>query len=237
MPIIDSEGSDSAMFDNTLEFLHLSGRSLAHEVMMMVPEPWSKHETMNEQKRAFYEYHSALMEPWDGPAAMAFTDGQQIGAVLDRNGLRPSRYYITDDDLMILASEVGVLEVPEHKIVKKDRLYPGRMLLVDTKEGRIISDEELKMSIAAEHPYDEWLKEHLVALEELPDTDAEARICRLSQRQQAFGYTYEELVKLSSQWRRTDKKRLARWGWTPRWPSCRASRKTCLATSNNCLRK
>lgn len=197
MPIIDSEGSDSAMFDNTLEFLHLSGRSLAHAVMMMVPEPWSKHETMNEQKRAFYEYHSALMEPWDGPAAMAFTDGQQIGAVLDRNGLRPSRYYITDDDLMILASEVGVLEVPEHKIVKKDRLYPGRMLLVDTKEGRIISDEELKMSIAAEHPYDEWLKEHLVALEELPDKDAEeANLQTVTTRQQAFGYTYEELVKL-----------------------------------------
>jgi len=169
MPIIDQEGSDSAMFDNTLEFLYLAGRSLPHAAMMMVPEPWAKHETMDARKKAFYEYHSMLMEPWDGPAAMSFTDGKVIGAILDRNGLRPSRYYITSDDRIILSSEVGVLDVPPEIVVKKDRLYPGRMLLVDTVEGRIISDEELKLKIASEQPYEEWLKEHLIDLDDLPD--------------------------------------------------------------------
>ncbi len=197
LPIIDQEGSDSSMFDNTLEFLYLAGRSLPHAAMMMVPEPWAKHETMSPEKKAFYEYHSTLMEPWDGPAAMAFTDGRIIGAILDRNGLRPSRYYMTNDDMIILASEVGVLEVPPEKVVKKDRLYPGRMLLVDTTAGRIISDEELKHQIATEQPYAQWLKDNMIDLEDLPAAEpAQGDRETVTARQHAFGYTYEELNKL-----------------------------------------
>ncbi|WP_079914532.1 glutamate synthase large subunit [Paenibacillus sp. 32352] len=198
LPVIDTSGSDSQMFDNTLEFLMLSGRSLPHAAMMMIPEPWSKHESMSDEKKAFYEYHSCLMEPWDGPAAISFTDGKVVGAVLDRNGLRPGRYYITKDDLIILASEAGVLNIAPERIIRKERLRPGRMLLVDTAEGRIISDEEIKRSIVAEHPYREWLNEHLVSLEELPEaaevpqTDHDTVL----QRQQAFGYTFENLRKI-----------------------------------------
>src|SRR5262245_25181690 len=143
-PVVDTEGSDSAMFDNVLEMLTLSGRSLPHAMMMMIPEPWSGHESMSPEKKAFYEYHSCLMEPWDGPASMAFTDGTVIGAVLDRNGLRPSRYYVTKDGLVILSSEVGVLDIAPEQVLSKGRLQPGRMLLVDTKQGRIVDDEELK---------------------------------------------------------------------------------------------
>ena len=197
-PVIDPDGSDTAMFDNVLELLYLAGRPLAHAAMMMVPEPWTKHESMSPEKRAFYEYHSTLMEPWDGPAAMAFTDGTQIGAILDRNGLRPARYCVTKDGFIILASETGALEIPQDEVLYKDRLRPGRVLLVDTKEGRIISDEEVKKAIATEKPYREWLDEHLIGLDDLPDApelpgpDSEAvRI-----RQAAFGYTYEELRKV-----------------------------------------
>jgi glutamate synthase (ferredoxin) len=157
-PIIQEDGSDSAKFDNCLEFLALSGRSLPHAVMMMIPEPWEHHESMDEKKRAFYEYHSSLMEPWDGPASIAFTDGTVVGAVLDRNGLRPSRYYVTKDDLVIMASEVGVLDVPPERVLEKRRLQPGRMFLVDTSEGRIISDEEIKQEMAAAQPYRKWLR-------------------------------------------------------------------------------
>ncbi|RED63181.1 glutamate synthase large subunit [Cohnella lupini] len=197
-PVIDNDGSDTAMFDNSLEFLYLSGRSLPHAAMMMVPEPWANHESMMDKMKAFYEYHGTLMEPWDGPAAMAFTDGTQIGAFLDRNGLRPARYYVTTDDLIILSSEVGVLDVPPENVIYKERLHPGRMLLVDTKEGRIISDEELKNAIAEEHPYEEWLKEHLISLEELPDAPEvpEPDHSTVFQRQRAFGYTFEELRKV-----------------------------------------
>ncbi|NEW07019.1 glutamate synthase large subunit [Paenibacillus sp. SYP-B3998] len=197
LPIIDTDGSDSQMFDNTLEFLMLSGRSLPHAAMMMIPEPWSKHETMDDEKKAFYEYHSTLMEPWDGPAAIAFTDGSLIGAVLDRNGLRPSRYYVTTDDLIVLASEVGVLDIAPERILHKERLRPGRMLLVDTVEGRIVADEEIKSRIVREQSYREWLDEHLVSLEDLEDapfvlgSDHETVL----QRQQAFGYTFEQLRK------------------------------------------
>src|SRR5213076_1413029 len=164
LPIIDERGSDSAMFDNALEMLVLSGRSLPHAMMMMIPEPWSGDPLMSPQKRAFYEYHSCLMEPWDGPASIAFTDGRQIGAVLDRNGLRPSRYYVTHDDLVIMGSEVGVLDIAPENVLLKGRLQPGRMFLVDLEQGRIIDDEELKQGLINEKPYAEWLERNLVNL-------------------------------------------------------------------------
>ena len=195
-PIIDEEGSDSAKFDNALEFLSLSGRSVPHAIMMMIPEPWEKHESMSDEKRAFYEYHSCLMEPWDGPASIAFTDGTRVGAVLDRNGLRPSRYYVTKDDLVIMASEVGVLEVEPSRVLHKNRLQPGRMFLVDTKEGRIISDEELKQQVASEYPYRQWLDENLVDFADLPAVEVDhGRLSHeeIVKHQQVFGYTFEDL--------------------------------------------
>jgi glutamate synthase (ferredoxin) len=193
-PIVNEDGSDSAMFDNVLEFLVLAGRALPHAVMMMIPEPWSGHESMSEEKKAFYEYHSCLMEPWDGPASIAFTDGVQIGATLDRNGLRPSRYYVTKDDLVVMASEVGVLDIPAESVLQKGRLQPGRMFLIDTEQGRIVADDELKQQVATEHPYRLWLNEHLVPLEKLPDAPvAKTDHQTVVQRQQAFGYTFEDL--------------------------------------------
>jgi glutamate synthase domain-containing protein 1 len=170
-PIIQEDGSDSAKFDNCFEFLSLSGRSMPHAMMMMIPEPWEKHESMPPDKRAFYEYHSCLMEPWDGPASIAFTDGVSVGAALDRNGLRPSRYYVTKDDTVIMASEVGVVEVEPEDVLHKGRLQPGRMFLVDTEQGRIIDDEEIKRQIANEQPYAEWLDNNIVDFDELPDAD------------------------------------------------------------------
>ena len=195
-PIIQEDGSDSAKFDNCLEFLTLSGRSLPHAVMMMIPEPWEHHESMDEKKRAFYEYHSSLIEPWDGPASIAFTDGTVVGAVLDRNGLRPSRYYVTKDDLVIMASEVGVLDVPPERVLEKRRLQPGRMFLVDTSEGRIISDEEIKQEMAAAQPYRKWLKENLVhfdALPNVPEQQLTPNHQATLQRLQTFGYNFEDL--------------------------------------------
>jgi glutamate synthase (ferredoxin) len=194
LPIVNPHGSDSSMFDNTFELLILAGRSPAHAMMMMIPEPWSANEDMADDRRAFYQYHSCLMEPWDGPASIAFTDGVQIGAVLDRNGLRPSRYYVTKDGLVIMASEAGVLEVPPENILRKGRLQPGRMFLVDTEQGRIIEDEEIKGKIVSEHPYRQWLDEHLVHLSDLPDAPEVPLPDRqtLLQRQIAFGYTNED---------------------------------------------
>jgi len=195
-PIIHEDGSDSAKFDNALELLHLGGRSLAHAAMMMIPEPWEKHETMSDEKRAFYEYHSCLMEPWDGPASIAFTDGTIVGGTLDRNGFRPSRYYITTDDMMVLSSETGVLAIPPEEVVSKGRLQPGRMLLIDTAAGRIISDEEIKHQVSIEHPYREWLDANAVALEDLPETKGAPLIEtheEVLKWQQAFGYTFEDL--------------------------------------------
>ncbi|MEM6451139.1 MAG: glutamate synthase large subunit [Cyanobacteria bacterium P01_D01_bin.105] len=198
-PLINIDGSDSTIFDNTLELLALGGRSLPHSLMMMVPEPWSGHKTMSPEKKAFYEYHACLIEPWDGPASIAFTDGTQMGAVLDRNGLRPGRYYVTKDDRVIMASEAGVLKVDPADVVKKGRLEPGKMFLVDTAEGRIIPDEEIKQQITTAQPYQAWLDEHLVSLEALTnagekitDTSTDA----VTQRQIAFGYTFEELRML-----------------------------------------
>lgn len=195
LPVITEGGSDSQSFDNAFEFLTLTGRSVAESMMMMIPEPWSGHESMPDEKKAFYEFYSCLMEPWDGPASMAFTDGTQVGAVLDRNGLRPSRYYVTKDDMVIMASEVGVLEVDPATVLLKGRLEPGRMFLVDTKEGRIIADEELKMSIAKKAPYRKWLDENLICLEDLPDGKEVKGPNHetILQRQKAFGYTYEDL--------------------------------------------
>jgi glutamate synthase (NADPH) large chain len=198
LPVIDTEGSDSGMFDNALELLTLTGRSLPHAVMMMIPEPWNGHEAMSEEKKAFYEYHSCLMEPWDGPASIAFTDGVRIGAVLDRNGLRPSRYYVTKDGLVVMASEVGVLDIAPERILMKGRLQPGRMFLVDTEEGRIVDDEELKHRIATEYPYGRWLKDNIVRLDELPAPSYAFENVgpSLLESQQVFGYTDEELKLL-----------------------------------------
>jgi glutamate synthase (ferredoxin) len=195
IPVINTDGSDSAQFDNCVELLVMAGRELPHVMMMMIPEPWENHESMDPERRAFYEFHSCLMEPWDGPASMAFTDGRMIGACLDRNGLRPSRYYVTKDDLVIMASEAGVLPVPPDRILQKGRLQPGRMFLVDIGEGRIVADEELKKKYAGAHPYKKWLDEHHVLLENLPEpTHATAPDHRkILQRQQAFGYTFEDL--------------------------------------------
>jgi glutamate synthase (ferredoxin) len=195
LPVIREGGSDTATFDNVLEFLVMTGRSLPHAVLMMIPEPWAGHESMSPERRAFYEYHATMMEPWDGPASIAFTDGRVIGAVLDRNGLRPSRYYVTKDDLVIMASEVGVLDVPEENILLKERLHPGRIFLIDTEQGRIIDDEEIKRDLASKQPYAQWLAENMVALEDLkpapllPLPDHYTMV----NRQRSFGYTQEDL--------------------------------------------
>jgi glutamate synthase (NADPH/NADH) large chain len=197
-PISYEGQSDTACFDNALEFLTQGGYSLAHAMMMMIPEAWAGNPLMDEERRAFYEYNAALMEPWDGPAAIAFTNGRQIGATLDRNGLRPARYLLTRDDRIVMASEMGVLAIDEKDIVKKWRLQPGKMLLVDLDEGRLIPDEELKATLARSHPYKAWLSDTQIVLEDLPDTANVAPISNLSllDRQQAFGYTQEDLKML-----------------------------------------
>ncbi|MGZ5104543.1 MAG: glutamate synthase subunit alpha, partial [Usitatibacter sp.] len=197
-PLIYDGQSDSASFDNALELLVMGGYPIAHAMMLMIPEAWAGNPLMDAKRRAFYEYHAALMEPWDGPAAVAFTDGKFIGATLDRNGLRPARYFITDDDLIVMSSEMGVLDIPQEKIIKKWRLQPGKMLLVDIEHGRIVSDDELKRELAGQRPYQDWLDRTQIRLEDLPtpweiptpDTD------KLLDRQQAFGYTQEDLKML-----------------------------------------
>ncbi len=199
--IIDPDGSDSAQFDNAMEFLHLAGRPLHHVAMLMIPEPWTNHSTMSPEKRAFYEYNATMMEPWDGPASIVFTDGSVVGAVLDRNGLRPSRYYVTTDDMIVMASEVGVLgdEIAPERVRQKSRLQPGRMLLVDTQQGRIISDEEIKNTAAAAHPYRQWLADNLLELDDLPtppDLPDPGDHATVLQRQHVFGYTFETLRTL-----------------------------------------
>ena len=197
-PVVDDSGSDSAMFDNTLEFLHMTGRSLPHAIMMMIPEPWERNNLMSQEKHDFYEFNSFMMEPWDGPAAMGFTDGTVIGGVLDRNGLRPARYYVTTDDRVIMASEVGVVNENAENIRAKGRLEPGKMLLIDTDEQRIISDEEIKHRVATELPYDEWVKEHVIHLSEITQADESTipKVEDLFKEQQAFGYTQEDLVRM-----------------------------------------
>lgn len=196
-PICTPGASDTARFDEVLELLHLGGRSLAHAVLMMIPEAWERNDTMDPARRAFYEYHAALMEPWDGPASITFTDGTIVGAVLDRNGLRPSRIWVTDDGLVVMASEAGVLDLDPSTVVRRMRLQPGRMFLVDTTQGRIVSDDEIKTQLAAEHPYQEWLDRSLVPLDSLPQGNyVRMQPDRLLRRQLAFGCTSEELSLL-----------------------------------------
>ncbi len=193
-PVCDPLGSDTASFDEVLELLHLGGRSLPHAVMMMIPEAWENDDDMDPARRAFYEFHSSVMEPWDGPAAIAFTDGNQIGAVLDRNGLRPGRYWVTEDGLVVLASEAGVLDLDQKTITRKGRLEPGKMFLLDLDQHRIIEDHEIKNTLASENPYDEWLYSGLVRFEDLPDLEHIVHThASVTRRQQVFGYTEEEL--------------------------------------------
>ncbi|UJL46922.1 glutamate synthase large subunit [Virgibacillus sp. NKC19-16] len=195
LPILDSDGSDSATLDNALEFFILAGRKPAHAAMMLIPEPWANNPHISKEKRAFYEYHSALMEPWDGPTTISFTDGKQIGAILDRNGLRPARYYVTKDDYLIFSSEVGVIDVDESNVLYKDRLSPGKMLLLDLEEGRIISDDEIKAEMSEAYPYRQWLDENLVKIKNKVNAEADRPFKDLTTRQKAFGYTYEDVHK------------------------------------------
>ncbi|MEY3474711.1 MAG: hypothetical protein RL087_1169, partial [Pseudomonadota bacterium] len=200
-PISFADQSDTATFDNCLELLTMSGYPISQAVMMMIPEPWEQHTLMDERRRAFYEYHAAMLEPWDGPASIVFTDGRQIGATLDRNGLRPSRYCITDDDIVIMGSESGVLPVPENKIVRKWRLQPGKMFLIDLEQGRMIDDEELKANLANSKPYKQWIENLRIKLDDVEGEgagNASASEISLLDRQQAFGYTQEDLKFLMS---------------------------------------
>ena len=196
LPVISTSGSDSAMLDNALEFMIMGGMDPALAAMILIPEPWEHNDTITQKERDFYQYYATMMEPWDGPASILFSDGDCMGAVLDRNGLRPSRYYITDDDMLILSSEVGVLDIPPEKIVVKERLHPGKMLLVDIKKGKVIDDEELKETYASRQPYGEWLDNNLIELKDLkiPNQKVPAYTAEECRRlQKAFGYSYEEV--------------------------------------------
>jgi hypothetical protein len=197
-PVIVPGGSDSAALDNVVEFLLLSGRPLEHVMMMLIPEAWENNKLLENDKRKFYEYHAALMEPWDGPASVAFTDGTAIGAILDRNGLRPARTWVTKDDLVIMASEVGVLDIPQDKIVSKGRLQPGKMFLVDTAEGRILDDDEIKRKVCSSRPYGAWVDENLVHLSDLPEAPGHKPLScdELLRQELAFGYTKEDIKVL-----------------------------------------
>ena len=239
-PIIQEDGSDSAKFDNCLEFLTLSGRSLPQAMMMMIPEPWENHESMSDEKRAFYEYHSCLMEPWDGPASIAFTDGVRVGAVLDRNGLRPSRYYVTKDDLVIMASEVGVLDVPPERVLIKQRLQPGRMFLVDTEEGRIISDEELKQTVAKARPYRQWLHDHLVdfeALPEVPEEEPKAITASRSNGSRSLGTVLKTYGSILARWPLPVSSPSGPWEPTRHWRCYRTSPSCSITILSSCLRR
>ena len=196
LPIINKEGSDSATFDNVLEFLYMSGRDLARSILMLIPEPWEKDKNIDADKKAFYKYNSTIMEPWDGPASIVFTDGDKVGAVLDRNGLRPSRYYITDDGFLFLSSETGAVYIDEERVIRKDRLEPGKILLVDTVKGELIEDSEVKRRYSLEHPYQEWLDERLTTLKNINIENYQHSFMDKEERttyQKAFGYGYEDL--------------------------------------------
>ena len=196
LPIINKEGSDSATFDNVLEFLYMGGRDLARAILMLIPEPWEKSKNIDPDKKAFYKYNSTIMEPWDGPASIVFTDGDKVGAVLDRNGLRPSRYYITDDGYLFLASETGAVAIDEERVIRKERLEPGKILLVDTVKGELIEDSEVKKKYSLEHPYQEWLDERLTPLRDIKIENYEEKFMNKDERktyQKVFGYGYEDL--------------------------------------------
>ncbi|MFY7812469.1 MAG: glutamate synthase central domain-containing protein, partial [Candidatus Nanopelagicaceae bacterium] len=203
-PIVNPQGSDSSSFDEVLELLYLGGRSLPHAVLMMIPEAWEKNSTMTQERRDFYRFHASLMEPWDGPACITFSDGQYIGAVLDRNGLRPSRFWVTDDGLVVLASEVGVLDIAPDRVIRKGRLQPGKMFLVDLEAGRVIEDDEIKDELASAAPYGQWLNDGLVDLKDIPTREhifyPHSSVLR---RQRAFGYTEEEIRLIISPMART----------------------------------
>ena len=235
-PILDEDASDSASFDECLELLHMGGRSLPHAVLMMIPEPWENHEEMTPERRAFYRYHAALMEPWDGPALIAFTDGSVIGAVLDRNGLRPGRYWVTSDGLVVLASEVGVLDIDPATVIRKGRLQPGRVFLADTAAGRIVEDEEVKAYLAAEHPYEDWLHAGLLYLDDLPDRprgvwgDGQSprpgghrgvvprgQALRFSPSSGCTGTPRKSCGSSWPRWRGPEPSRSGPWARTPRW--------------------
>jgi len=198
LPITTPGGSDSAVFDNAFELLVLGGRTLPHAAMMMIPEAWAGHESMDGDKKAFYEYHSSFMEPWDGPASIAFTDGRFIGAVLDRNGLRPSRWLVTKDDLVVMGSEAGVLDIDQSRVLIKGRLQPGKMFLVDMNEGRIIDDAELKKQFSIRKPYKEWVKKQIVDINDLPKPKKVSGLDKSTvlERQLAFGYSFEDIKLL-----------------------------------------
>ncbi|AXI40084.1 glutamate synthase large subunit [Bacillaceae bacterium ZC4] len=194
-PILDMNGSDSSILDNAFEFFVLAGKKLAHAAMMLIPEPWFWDDEMDDDKKAFYEFHSCFMEPWDGPTAISFTDGKQIGAILDRNGLRPARYYVTKDDYIIFSSEVGVIDVEPENVLYKDRLSPGKMLLIDLEEGRIISDQEIKEEIAKEKPYRQWINDQMISIFDINVPKDVEKVDDLTKLQKAFGYTYEDVEK------------------------------------------
>ena len=231
-PICTPGGSDSASFDEVLELLHLGGRSLPHAVLMMIPEAWQRHADMDPARRAFYEFHSTLIEPWDGPANVCFTDGTVIGAVLDRNGLRPGRFWVTDDGLVVLASEAGVLELDPARVVRKGRLQPGRMFLVDTAAHRIVEDEEVKAELAAQEPYDEWLHAGLIHLDELPDRE---HVMHTTSR--CFAASRPSATRRRScgscwhRWRAPVRRRSAPWAPTPPSPCSRPAHGCCSTTS------
>ncbi len=235
MPVVLEGGSDSASFDNVLEFLVMAGRPLPLAILMMIPEAWAGHEGMSEERKAFYEYHGCLMEPWDGPASIAFTDGTVIGAVLDRNGLRPSRYYVTKDDMVIMASEVGVLDIAAERVLLKERLHPGRIFLVDTAQGRIIDDAELKKAYAAQYPYGEWLKTHIRPIETLPRRPTcRSRITRRCCNGRWPSATRTRTcVSSSDPWPPPARSPWAPWAPTLRWRCCRTGRGCSTTTSNS----
>ncbi|HZW40989.1 MAG TPA: glutamate synthase central domain-containing protein, partial [Agromyces sp.] len=213
LPIVTPGASDSASFDEVVELLTLAGRSLPHAIMMMVPEAWENQTEIDAERRAFYEYHSMLMEPWDGPAAIVFTDGTLVGATLDRNGLRPGRYVVTDDGLVVLASEIGVLDIEQSRIVRKGRLQPGRMFLVDTEAGRLIEDDEIKAELAAAEPWDDWLEAGRIRLSELPEREHLVHPpASVNRRQRTFGYTEEEVRILLAPMARTGQEPLGAMG-------------------------
>ena len=238
-PISYEGQSDTACFDNALEFLVQGGYSLSHAMMMLIPEAWAGNPLMDEERRDFYEYHAALMEPWDGPAAVAFTDGRQIGATLDRNGLRPARYFVTDDDLVVLASEMGVLPVPEESIVAKWRLQPGKMLLVDLEQHRIVSDDEIKQTLSRAHPYSAWLaKARSCSRTSTPSSRApRAPTSRCSTASRPSATRRKISRSCSRRWRPPARKRSARWARTRRSRRCRRSRSCSTPISSRTSRR